>query len=617
MRIRAFLSGREGPFAKKNFWPSAVIGALLAWFALRELHIFGTNGLQGSLVIWIAWLFCAAGATACIWYALGCRSKGLVIGAGAAAGAFSLALLLGSRTQLLDPPALFQGPQDLLTWGLPALLFWPAFLCLFYAMDRSEEKAPAVLAAQPVRKMRPVFQWLLWSALFFAVWLPYFFTYYPGLMTGDSFSCLVRGMGWTSLNNQQPLFYQLWVGLWVRLGSLLGHINYGVALYSLVQMACMAGIFGYGFYWLHRRGCRAGYLFFAAAYLLLNPTFGKYAMTMWKDILFGGVMLLFALFLADTAQQRGENLLRWQGLVHLCLLGAGVAFLRNNGLYILAFVAVFLVLWCRRHWKRVLPAAAALVVACAAVQGPVFSALGIEKSPFAESLAIPLQQVSRVVAQDGAVTQEQAEFLDQLLPLEDIKESYYPYSVDQIKFHEHFDDAFLEANKGEFFKTWFSMFWNNKEDYVKAFLMETLGYWNPGLTRWVTADTITSWGNDYGITPRNLILEATGQNPKLYFDGMTLAMKDFPLTALLNNIAVTCWCAGLLLLYIVLRRQRWARILPFLPMAALWLTTMIAAPTFCEFRYMFAFFTTLPFLLPVAVPGAFLTRRPRTGTGVS
>ena len=182
--------------------------------------------------------------------------------------------------------------------------------------------------------MRPVFQWLLWSALFFAVWLPYFFTYYPGLMTGDSFSCLVRGMGWTSLNNQQPLFYQLWVGLWVRLGSLFGGINHGVALYSLVQMACMAAIFGYGFYWLHRRGCRQGYLFFAAAYLLLNPTFGKYAMTMWKDILFGGVMLLFALFLADTAQQRGENLLRWQGLLQLCLLGAGVAFLRNNGLYI-------------------------------------------------------------------------------------------------------------------------------------------------------------------------------------------------------------------------------------------------------------------------------------------
>ena len=88
MRIREFLSDREGPFAKRNFWPSAVVGAVLAWFALRELHIFGESGLQGSLAIWIAWLFCAVGATACIWYALGCRSKTLIIGAGAAAGAF-------------------------------------------------------------------------------------------------------------------------------------------------------------------------------------------------------------------------------------------------------------------------------------------------------------------------------------------------------------------------------------------------------------------------------------------------------------------------------------------------------------------------------------------------
>ena len=66
-----------------------------------------------------------------------------------------------------------------------------------------------------------------------------------------------------------------------------------------------------------------------------------YAVTIWKDVPFGGMVLLLTLFLADVVRAGGKNLLRWQGTVHFVLLCLGTAFLRNNGLYLL--VCVFLV----------------------------------------------------------------------------------------------------------------------------------------------------------------------------------------------------------------------------------------------------------------------------------
>lgn len=600
----------ENRLSPKIFWPSAAIGAMLVWFVLRDLDVLGAGSPQGNIQQWMVWLLASAGAAVCVSHALSCRSRTLIIGCGFFAGSLSLAVLLGQRMQL-DPPAFLGiGFSDLPRWGMLALLLWAVFLCLFQAMERTEARTPA---ASPAAKhpIPPVLQWLLWTLLLAAAWLPCFLTYYPGLMTGDSFSCLIRGMGWTPVTNQQPVLYQLWVGLLVQFGSLFGGINRGVGFYSLIQLLLMAGMLGYGLYWLRRRGCQWFYLVLVSAFFIFHPYFSKYAITMWKDILFGGVMLLFALFLADTGKQRGTNLLHWRGAVHLCVLAFCVAFLRNNGLYILVIVGVPLVLWCRRYWKRVLPITLALVIGTAVVQGPVYKALKIPSSPFAESLGIPLQQVARVVAKDGSLTPEQAAYLNKLLPLDKMKAVYYPYSTDKVKFHKNFNNAFLEANKGAFFETWSSMLGPHLKEYVIAFLMETLGYWNPGTTNWVTTDAITSWGNDYGITPINLWQRFFGTNSKVYFDQLALDVQEFPLTTLTTNIGVMAWAAALLLFYIILRRKRWERVLPFLPLAALWLTTVIAAPTFCEFRYMFSFFTTLPFLLPITVPNAFLKRGPQ------
>ena len=95
----------------------------------------------------------------------------------------------------------------------------------------------------------------------------------------------------------------------------------------------------------------------------------------------------------------------------------------------------------------------------------VFSAENL----FVESVGIPLQQMARVVEENGKIGEEEEEFLDNLMPMEKYLEYYNPYLVDPIKWAPEFNTDYLNANKEEFFKTWFSLFevltlefmWNN------------------------------------------------------------------------------------------------------------------------------------------------------------
>ena len=70
----------------------------------------------------------------------------------------------------------------------------------------------------------------------------------------------------------------------------------------------------------------------------------------------------------------------------------------------------------------------------------------------------------------------------------------------------------------------------------------------------------------------------------------------FPLIQNLYSIAFMVWttffCAFVLAL-----KKRAKYIIVLLPLIAIWGTMMIAAPTFCEFRYMFSFHLALPFVV--------------------
>ncbi|MFU0832955.1 MAG: PMT-2 domain-containing protein [Oscillospiraceae bacterium] len=572
---------------RNKIWFCAAAGAILTSAAFGVFHIWYKH--------YVPWLLSAAGAAACIHYTAGYGNRRTLICTGIYSSAMSAMFLIGSRITV-QPPA-FEGMElkDIIPFVCLALLLWTVILALFRFSDSHPfPTGKRQLSEHPRSRL---FSWLLWSAFLAVAWIPYFLTYYPGLMTGDSFACLVRAAGWDPINNQQPVLYQLFLRVFYQSGTFLGSINRGVALYSFAQLLIMASVLGYALYWCRARGCPLPYLWGVALFFALNPIYGKYAITMWKDVLFGGAILLLTLLLADTAQARGQNLLTSRGLLHFGLVSFAVAFLRNNGIYILVFSFVALAIFCRRHIKKIGPVLLTVLVVFSVIQGPAYRLAGIPKNRFDESVGVPLQQMARVAVKDGQMSEQERAFLDRVIPIAVIKDVYDPFTVDRIKFNHKFDYTYLAQHKSEFFRSWAGMFVKNSKEYIIAHLMETLGYWHIGTGNWVVAPGITSWNGDtYGVVPYNLFGTLTGVNSKPYIQKWSDSLEHFVPIGMSNNIGAVVWLTAFLVLYAFVRR-RYDRMVAVAPAAGLWITTMLAAPTYCEFRYVFALFLCAPFLL--------------------
>lgn len=517
----------------------------------------------------------------------------------------SLSYVVGGKINTDKRVMAYFRRSDIFYAALLALAFFFLFYCVITAASRYTFPPAAVKGKKP--------KVLFWAVCFLVIalcWMPYFFIYYPGSLSPDSIACLVRAVGRASLSNQQPVLYILMMRPFLLCGLAAGNINTGVAAFLLFQLIVMAAILAYGLYWLRAKGGPLWAVVCILLYFVLDPVFGMYAVTMWKDVLFGGVMLLYVLDLYDIVASRGAVLRSTRGLLWFLALNLLLSFLRNNGFYVAVVIVVVIGIYLRKDYKRLVPAFVAFLILVPVIQGPVYRLCGVLPSPFAESVALPLQQMGRAVAKDGTVTPEQKEYLNHLLPMEEMKKAYNPLSANDIKFHKDFNNTFLEADKVGFFKTWAGMMMPNLKEYIRAFLMQTVGYWHVGTNNWVLYNGIGEGYNarENGVYSTDLLSGAVGRDLRQTVTYKYKQLGTVPVVSDMLNIGFLFWTVALCA-FVLGARGKKKYILALLPLFLLWGTLLVATPVFCEFRYMFSFTVSMPFAVAlVFLPDVF--RRP-------
>ena len=582
--------------ARKNNWKTvrktaaAMLGtAVCAVLSLLSLTYFKLP------IFWVVPV--TAAMVFLLWKTYEVHDLSILLSCGVFASALALSIVMGGKfqpqTNTLEP---FYRSDLMYLAALAAVLFIVLTPAVETLVRRSLQTPPAI----PGKSFRPGAVWALASVFLFLCWIPCLVVYYPGSISPDSLACIVRANGEAQLSNQQPVFYTLLMRPFLQFGLAIGRsLNFGCALFLAIQAAAMAVMLGYVPAWLLRRGCPRWAVLLCVAFFTLNPAFPMYSVTMWKDIPFTGLMTLYVLNLYDVVQSRGDWLRSRRNLIWFLALNLLIAFFRNNGFYVIAVTLVLLACLYWKSWKRLVPGFLAVLILVPVVQGPIYRLCGIAPSPFAESVGIPLQQIGYTVAYGGKVTAEQRDFLNHILPYDEIKSAYIPYSSNGIKFHKDFNNGFLEKNKGAFLRVWAQMFSHNLGSYVKAYILETVGYWHVGTTGWVL---YYGTRGGYGAEETGLRLSASygGHDVQLMRDNIRTSFPFFqnqmqPLSLLLN-IAFLFWVTVFAALVLAFRKGG-RYLLVFLPMLLLWGTLMIAAPTNCEFRYMFTFSAALPAFL--------------------
>lgn len=488
---------------------------------------------------------------------------------------------------------IFAGPRTSVTIEIPQVAVAQA------PKTMNNEEQSAVTESTPAGlNLKLMF---IYAGIVFLALLPLFLINFPGTMTVDSFNQLSQTRGLTPLHDHHPWVHTLIIKLFYNIGySLSNNVTVGIAAFILAQMLLVSLGLGFTAETLASLGSgRMGAVIVIAGFILF-PYHAAFTITMWKDILFAlGVLiitiLLYKELVAGIRPGVADSLLFVLSSLAVCLF-------RHNGFYayiLCALIFAFRAIVNRRSsdayvGKNARTAILTLVsiLICLIINGPVMSGLNVQNGDFGHELAIPLQQIARVVQLNGDISDEELEELARVNSIEYIVNNYEPGGADNmIQWLVAGDSDYVKNNKGRFLKLYLSLGLKNPNAYIMAFIDQTKGYY----TTMMPEQTAY-----YGILPNGDNLDnypIFGAGVRIKINEILSKLQDvLPVYAIFYSPGA---CLLILILMIGIEKVRGRRsmLLVFLPQLCLTLTVLIATPLVADLRYAYALMLSMPSLI--------------------
>ena len=417
----------------------------------------------------------------------------------------------------------------------------------------------------------------------------YFCCYYPGLLSLDSIDQIDQ-LFTGKYSNHQPFYHTMIVGLFIRSGlALFSDMNRAVAFYLIFQVVFMAATFAFVVFNMAKLNLPVWAEAAATAWYALMPFHIMYSFTLWKDVFFGAFVTLLIVFFIRIMTGIGNHTVN---IIGFSVCGPFMCLIRSNGLfaYVFVFLAVLILL---RDKKQLLVIMGLTIVACFVLKHSVLSAVGVTPPDTVESLSIPLQQVARVVVEDGNIEEADMEMIQKIIDIDALKAEYNPDISDPVKnlIRDYGNQSYLTDNMKDYGLVYLRTFIHNPMKYVTSWVDSTCGYWNSGYNYWVWYWDVED--NPFGIT-------RSVSSPAM------LAVMDRYLGLYYNNcvmqvfiaVGLFFWILLILLVKSIATGNRTA-IVSMVPVFAIWLSLLISSPVYAEFRYMYALFCALPMLIAV------------------
>ena len=433
-------------------------------------------------------------------------------------------------------------------------------------------------------------------AIILLCWLPTVLSYFPGGIYSDTVSSINQAMNKTPLNNDNPLLYAFILKVFISISSLQSAIE----LFTIFQILIMASVLSYSIYWLYKKGISIKYIVLITAFFGLFKLIPIYAISIWKDTPFCIAIFAFTLFIAETVYQDGKNLEKVKSNLIYILLLILLCFLRNNGIYIaVATTLVMMIVYRKSIFKNLKIFSVTSIISIILIyiiQGPIYKHFNLN-GKIVESLGVPIQQLCYVVTQEnGNITQDQLKFINEICPIDRIKETYNPCLLDTVKWNGSFNNQYLDENKIQFFKVWGKVLLQNPISYVKAYLLNTIGFWDVNKATFDAYINPQMWQNTDKIQiDQDNEIKQTDYIEKI--SGHSIRNIVTPSIAISSALFLFI---NLFSMIITIYKRKYKNILIYLPALLTWATIMIAVPLAFSLRYVYILVLILPlsFLIP-------------------
>ena len=431
------------------------------------------------------------------------------------------------------------------------------------------------------------------------LWLPFFFAFYPGITGYDITSQWPQFEG-NFYEANHPVIHTLFMGTIFETGKFLwGNYNRGVALYTFLQLLVLAGSVSYGLYVMMGFRIPAFLRNVVIIYYVCMPVYPILGVSTTKDVYFSIFFLVTFVELVSYIENddiRLKNCLMFIGFLILSQL------FRNNMVYgVILFEIIVLLLWKqekeqkRRKKIKILIGQIFLAVILYQVFYTGINTL-VSASPgkVVEMLSVPCQQMARVYNENSdQLTEAEKEELFSYFNEDGLK-TYRWELADSIKGCFHAEQ--FEESPEDFFSLWIRLGLKYPKLYIESFLYNTLPLWYTG-----DRTILEIKGGDYlevdfkldqyGITQSHSLLPAWQKIClQLCQKGEIL---DVPIVSLLFIPAAYVWAIGMILIFMILSRNRLACALPLFLFC--YIVTLLFGPCILP-RYCMNFMLCTPIL---------------------
>lgn len=421
--------------------------------------------------------------------------------------------------------------------------------------------------------------------------IPWLLYSYPGILTPDSINQFEQILGMKPFSNHHPWLHTLTISLFYHIGTLFtSDLNTAFVFFTIFQICFMAFAASYMIWVISKYTKSLPLLYGLIAIYAFLPYHNVMALCIWKDIMFGGTLLLFCTSLFYLLKE-GISKRTLPSTILYFVSGFLMCLYRSNGWYAFILTFPFLLVVFRKQWNTMYPLHLALLALVLVVKGPVMDHYDVKQPDFIESISIPLQQVGRVIATGQELTQEQYELINKTMNSSHVPELYTEYISDNMKeLVRAGNPEYLAEHKGEYLKLWIELGLKYPDIYLDAYVAQTRGYYSPSAVYSVAEvdgiiDSETGLYREYLISGK-LIVKLREILIKL--------QEMIPLYGSLWSMGSLFW-GTLLFLGLTLGRQNTFALkskMNFLDLITVWIpniavigTLLIATPVAIEFRY--------------------------------
>ena len=431
-------------------------------------------------------------------------------------------------------------------------------------------------------------------------YLPYIIAYYPVIINYDAANQIKEVMGIHTrymdsvvllnpnvyITNFNPIIHTLLIGGLFKVGYLIGNVNFGMFLYSIVQLIIVISVFAYSIYYLNKIKVNKKLILIILGIYALVPLFPFYAMTAVKDVIFSSLILLYCIKLYDIMKykQTTKQYILFSLLVLLIIL------FRNNGIYTIVLSLPFAMILKKEIRKPILIIFIFNIAMYIGYNKVLLPSLEIANTSIREMLSVPFQQTARYAKYYGdEISDEDKKIIDKVLGYDDLGERYEPDLSDKVKnkYNKYTTDEELK----EYFQVWFKYLLKRPGVYIDATINNVYGYFYPNTSAWYIYTDLNhklpEAGFDYqfnGLNGLRSILSAYGE-----------AFPYIPILGTIANIGMVVWIHILLLGMLIVNKMK-KYIVLLLPAFSL-ILVCIVGPANTYFRYILPCVFALPSLI--------------------